>query len=77
MTLAIPQAAVHHQAFRAFTDGLREQHFAELLEWENQVRAWELDHNLPCPFDLPRDGQYTTYLKPSFHSRFICRSYNV
>ncbi|KAF4582638.1 hypothetical protein EYR40_002561 [Pleurotus pulmonarius] len=63
MTLAIPQAAIHHQAFRAFTDGLHEQHSEELLEWENQVRAWELDHDQPCPFDLPRDNLTMSDLK--------------
>ncbi|KAJ8689357.1 hypothetical protein PTI98_013382 [Pleurotus ostreatus] len=63
MTLAIPQAAIHHQAFRAFTDGLHEQHSEELLEWENQVRAWELDHDQPCPFGLPRDDLTMSDLK--------------
>ncbi|KAF9488152.1 hypothetical protein BDN71DRAFT_1499587 [Pleurotus eryngii] len=28
---------------------------AELLEWESQVRAWELDQSKPCLFDLPHD----------------------
>ncbi|KAF4586545.1 hypothetical protein EYR38_010824 [Pleurotus pulmonarius] len=55
MTLAIPQALIHHQAFAAFTSGLREHHSADLLEWEKQVQAWELDQTNPCPFDLPRD----------------------
>ncbi|KAF4572395.1 hypothetical protein EYR36_006897 [Pleurotus pulmonarius] len=55
MTLAIPQALVHHQAFTAFTSGLREHHSADLLEWEKQVQAWELDQANPCPFDLPRE----------------------
>ncbi len=57
MTLAIPQAVVHHQAFSAFTSGLREHHSDELGQWESQVRAWELDQSSPCPFDLPRDGK--------------------
>ncbi|KAF4564900.1 hypothetical protein EYR36_002843 [Pleurotus pulmonarius] len=55
MTLAIPQALVHHQAFCAFTSGLQEHHRAELHEWERQVQAWESDQTNPCPFDLPRD----------------------
>ncbi|KAF4568041.1 hypothetical protein EYR36_010049 [Pleurotus pulmonarius] len=55
MTLAIPQALIHHQAFAAFTSGLQEHHSADLLEWEKQVQAWELDQTMPCPFDLPRD----------------------
>ncbi|KAJ8690141.1 hypothetical protein PTI98_011599 [Pleurotus ostreatus] len=63
MTLAIPQAAIHHQVFCVFTDGLHEQHSEELLEWENQVRAWELDHDQPCPFDLPRDDLTMSDLK--------------
>lgn len=57
MTLAIPQALIHHQAFCAFTSGLREHHAAELREWEKQVQAWETDQTNLCPFDLPRDGK--------------------
>ncbi|KDQ26081.1 hypothetical protein PLEOSDRAFT_169883 [Pleurotus ostreatus PC15] len=55
MMLVIPQALVHHQAFCAFTSGLREHHAVELCEWEKQVQAWETDQTNPCPFDLLRD----------------------
>ncbi|KAJ8697361.1 hypothetical protein PTI98_004171 [Pleurotus ostreatus] len=55
MTLAIAQAVIHHQAFSAFTSGLREHHLDELCQWEGQVRAWESDQSNPCPFDIPRN----------------------
>ncbi|KAG6821644.1 hypothetical protein H0H92_001692, partial [Tricholoma furcatifolium] len=40
---AIPDAIMHHQAFTAFTHGLRKEHAHTLVEWERQVREWE--HN--------------------------------
>ncbi|KAF8137969.1 hypothetical protein K438DRAFT_1638774, partial [Mycena galopus ATCC 62051] len=59
MVLAIPRATVHSRAFQAFTDGLREGHEEELIQWEATVRAWEQDHDKPCPYDYPEDDEPT------------------
>jgi hypothetical protein len=53
MSIAIPKAIIHHRAFMAFTDGLKVEHEAELVQWEQQIREWEQDHSKPCPYDLP------------------------
>ncbi|KAJ7665643.1 hypothetical protein B0H17DRAFT_906614, partial [Mycena rosella] len=34
---------------------LWEGHKVELLEWEASVKAWEQDHDLPCPYDYPEE----------------------
>ncbi|KAJ7719870.1 hypothetical protein B0H14DRAFT_2642870, partial [Mycena olivaceomarginata] len=59
MALAIPKAMLHDRAFHAFTDGLREGHEDELMRWEAEVRAWEQDHDQPCPYDYPEDNAPT------------------
>jgi len=57
MSLALPQAVVHHRAFSAFTDSLQAEHAGHMVEWETQVRNWELNHALPCPYDLPEQSE--------------------
>ncbi|KAJ7919816.1 hypothetical protein B0H13DRAFT_2320104 [Mycena leptocephala] len=49
----IPNALIHSRAFAAFTEGLREGHEEELLEWEQTVRAWEADNEKPNPYEYP------------------------
>ena len=56
MTLALPQAVLHHRAFSAFTESLQAEHAGNVVEWETQVRKWELNHSLPCPYDLPEQS---------------------
>lgn len=56
MVLAVPQCIVHHQAFHAFTEGLKEQHGEQLIQWDAMVREWTTDHSKPCPYDLPEEG---------------------
>jgi hypothetical protein len=53
MTLAIPQAIIHHRALSAFTESLQVEHAKEVIEWEKQVQMWESNRSLPCPYDLP------------------------
>jgi hypothetical protein len=57
LTLAMPEAILHHRAFCAFTEGLREEHGDELIEWERQVQEWESDNSRPCPYDLPEESE--------------------
>ncbi|KAG6823243.1 hypothetical protein H0H92_010884, partial [Tricholoma furcatifolium] len=40
---AIPDTIMHHEAFRALTDGLRKEHGQQLVEWEKEVLNWEMD----------------------------------
>jgi hypothetical protein len=69
--LAIPEAVLHFRAYRAFTDGLREEHGDQLIEWERQVQEWETDNSRPCPYDLPEESEssislYLLYLTMRF-----------
>ncbi|KAJ7225301.1 hypothetical protein GGX14DRAFT_556103 [Mycena pura] len=59
MALPIPKVLLHSRAFRAFTDGLREGHEDELVQWERDVRAWEMDDSKPCPYESPEDEDIT------------------
>ncbi|KAJ7211675.1 hypothetical protein GGX14DRAFT_564905 [Mycena pura] len=59
MALAIPKALLHNRAFRAFTEGLREGHEDELVQWDKDIIAWEVDHSKPCPYDYPEDEDIT------------------
>ncbi|KAJ7170315.1 hypothetical protein C8R43DRAFT_1120743 [Mycena crocata] len=59
MVLAIPQGIIHSRAFHAFTDGLREHHEEELLEWEKTVRAWEENSELANPYEYPESEAET------------------
>ncbi|KAJ7198757.1 hypothetical protein GGX14DRAFT_536593 [Mycena pura] len=59
MALAIPKALLHNRAFRALTEGLKEGHEDELVQWERDVKVWELDHSKPCPYDYPEDEEIT------------------
>ena len=61
MSLALPQAVIHHRALLAFTESLQVEHAEYITEWEAQVQKWKLNHALPCPYDLP--GQS----KSSYH----------
>jgi len=65
MSLALPQAVVHHWAFSAFTESLKAEHGGHMVEWETQVWNWELNHTLPCPYDLPEQS------KSSYHWNVI------
>jgi hypothetical protein len=56
MVLAIPKAMLHNRVFHVLTDGLRDGHEAELMRWEAEVRAWEQDHDQPCPYNYPEDN---------------------
>jgi len=68
MSLAIPQAVVHHEALCAFSDALRQENPRCLEEWEEQVRAWEDDHNKFCPYDLPEESTLPLRSHTSTHS---------
>jgi hypothetical protein len=61
MSLALPQAVIHHRALSAFTESLQAEHAGHMVEWEAQVQKWELNHALPCPYDVPEQS------KPSYH----------
>jgi hypothetical protein len=52
MMTAIPQAIVHHQALSTFTKSLQAEHADQLVQWEIQVQKWELNHIMPCPYEL-------------------------
>ena len=56
MSLALPQAVVHHWAFSAFMESLQAEHAGHMADWESQVRKWELNHTLPCPFNFPEQS---------------------
>jgi hypothetical protein len=57
LTLAIPDAIVHHRALSAFTDGLRLEHGDIVSEWERQVLEWEADNTKACPYDLLEESE--------------------
>jgi hypothetical protein len=57
LTLAIPEAVIHHRASCAFSEGMQEEHGNLLKEWERQVEAWETDQTNECPYDLPEDSE--------------------
>ena len=77
MTLALPQAVLHHRAFSAFTESLQAEHAENVVEWETQVRKWELNHALPCPYNLPEQSSSlhhwdVTHLRLKSHSENRC-----
>ncbi|KAJ7758971.1 hypothetical protein DFH07DRAFT_772307 [Mycena maculata] len=49
----------HSRAFVAFSEGLKEGHTEELVKWEKDVRAWEEDSSLNCPYEYPEDDELT------------------
>lgn len=57
MSLALPQAVIHHQALSAFIESLQSEHAEYVAEWETQVQGWELNHALPCLYDLPEPSK--------------------
>ena len=57
LTLAIPEAIVHHRALSAFTDGMRLEHGNIVDEWEKQVLEWEADNTKPCPYELSEESK--------------------
>jgi len=57
LTLAIPEAVVHHRAFSAFSEGMRKENANLLAEWEQQVCAWEADRRVFCPYELPNESE--------------------
>lgn len=60
LTLAIPEAILHRRAYEAFTESLRVEHAQQLGVWVKLVEDWERDKSKPCPFDLPRKGQFSS-----------------
>jgi hypothetical protein len=38
------------------TEGLKANKAINLPEWERQVKAWEADRSLPCPYMLPEQS---------------------
>ena len=71
MSLALPQAVVHHQALSAFTESLQAEHAEHVAEWDAQVQKWELNHTLPCPYDIPEQS------KSSYHLSVQCFILNI
>jgi hypothetical protein len=61
LTLAIPQAVIHHWAFLAFSESLQVNHTKEMVNWENQVIAWEHDHDAYCPYNIPDQSECLFY----------------
>ncbi|KIL56756.1 hypothetical protein M378DRAFT_57844, partial [Amanita muscaria Koide BX008] len=53
MSLAIPQAIIHHRAFSAFSESLRAEHGQQMNKWDDQVKKWERNRNEYCPYNLP------------------------
>lgn len=60
LSLAIPEAIVHHRAFSAFTESLQAEHAEQLVEWEGQVQSWEADRTLPCPYEITEESMSPT-----------------
>lgn len=65
LSLAIPEAIIHHRAFTAFTESLQAEHAKQLIKWEAQVQSWEADRTLPCPYEIPEESMFAT---PSCHT---------
>lgn len=61
MTLAIPEAIIHRRAYRAFTESLRVEHGKHLSDWEKLVEEWEKDKTKPCPYNVPRKGDFRSH----------------
>lgn len=55
LTLAIPEAILHHRAHLAFTETLKSEDNSRVDEWQVQIEAWEQTHDGKCPYDLPDD----------------------
>lgn len=62
MSLALPQAVIHHRALIAFTESLQAEHAGHVIEWETQVQKWELNHASPCPYDLLEQSKLSYYV---------------
>jgi hypothetical protein len=71
MTTAIPQAVIHHRVLATFTESLQAEHADQLVEWEIQVQKWELDHTMPCPYDLPEQSMSPQCLRVFFLMKFV------
>ena len=66
MVEAIRQARLHVEEFDVFNARLQER-FPRLLEtWNTDLKAWELNNDLPCPY-LP-----TTTSKHTESVRLCC-----
>ena len=61
MSLALPQAVIHHRALSAFTESLQVELAGQVAQWETQVQRWELNHALPCPYDVPEQSKASYY----------------
>lgn len=76
MALAIPQAILHRRAFSALTEGLREEHANQLVDWERMVREWTVDHSQPNPYEIPEDSKsLRCILWAIFTNDFFCSYY--
>jgi hypothetical protein len=62
MSLALPQAVIHHRALMAFTESLQVEHAEHVIGWETQVQKWELNHAFPCPYDLPEQSKLSYHV---------------
>ena len=63
MSLAIPQAIIHHRAFLAFSESMRAEHEQEMNEWEVEVNEWEYDHDEYCPYNLPDQSEFSANIQ--------------
>lgn len=72
MAKAIPRAITHYRAFRIFSKCLAEGYPQEVKEWEKQVRAWENDQTLPCPYEIDdKNGMLVKSLIPWLKDKHI------
>jgi hypothetical protein len=75
LSLAIPQAIIHHRAFLAFSESLRVNHAKEMADWEDQVTDWERNHNAYCPYDLPDQSELFSF--PVLHRHIKTYSFTT
>lgn len=58
LVLAIPQSILHRHAFQTFTEGLREEHEQQLVDWDRMVKLWEIDNSNPNPYAYPVNSKH-------------------
>jgi hypothetical protein len=56
LTLAIPEAVIHHQAFTAFSEGIGDTQPQTLIMWQRQAFEWENGLSDVCPYKLPDES---------------------
>ena len=62
LTLAIPEAVLHHRAFTAFSEGIRDAQPQTLIMWQRQAFEWENGLSDLCPYELPDESMFPTVL---------------